>query len=159
MNYYKLPKNYGFVAPSKQELSDLRIRIETLSKYQSIESVNLNLLKSQLSCESVLPHHLLTMKHGETSLNFYVMVHVPSCIHPKMPKIEHLRSDGIGAQILGSSAGAKFNGFPYDGKVIRCELVAIEHAEVWQIHGDLKKPPEIDTSNRPNYTPYHHGGE
>jgi len=142
-------RNYGL---SK---SDVIASIRSLIKEYENESQQ---IVKRLSREFTLLHHIVTIRFVDESSLAQVMAHKPNCSFPINTQILHFPNEPRNKGIIGLRIGDKQK-LHLDSGSREFEVVGIDFAELWQIHAHSREPLPRDTSDRPNYSPYHHGGE
>ena len=127
-----------------------KLKIEAEKEYKLVEN--------RLSLQSILQHHIATIRFLEEESLTQVMAHKPNCSFPSNSQILHFTIEPRNKGIIGLRIGERQ--ILHLGSGSReFEVVGIDFAELWQIHAHSKEPLPRDTSDRPNYSPYHHGGE
>ena len=142
-------RNYG--------LSKLDVIALIRSLIQESEHESQQIVK-QLSREFTLLHHIITIRFLDESSLTELMAHKPNCSFPVNSHILHFPIDSRNKGIIGLWIGDKQK-LDFGSGSREFEVVGIDFAELWQIHSHSREPVPRDTSDRPNYSPYHHGGE
>jgi hypothetical protein len=132
--------------------------VSLTEKMKSESQRDYDQINSRLSLELTLLHHLVTIRFLDESSPTQVMAHKSNCSFPTNSPILHFPVEPRNRGAIGLRIGDKQKLNLGSGSR-EFEVVGIDFAELWQIHSHSREPLPTDTSDRPNYSPYHHGGE